>query len=134
AAWCLLRGFERSAATAFASAFALKLYGAPFVLFLGAKRRVRTVVPLIAGLLVFAALQLAIFGWHGTLFYLTQILPRSLAGETLNPYQPANNTFVTLFRTLLIFEPSLNPHPLFDSQAAFAFLQRGFTLSVLLIP
>jgi hypothetical protein len=134
AAWCLLRSFERPAAAAIATTFALKLYGAPFFLFLAAKRRVRIIIPLIAALLFFAALQVAIFGWHGTLFYLTQVLPRSLEGQTLNPYQPANNTFITLFRTLLIREPSLNPQPLFDSPAAFAFLQCAFTLSVLLIP
>ncbi len=134
AAWCLLRTFERPAAAALVTAFALKLYGAPFFLFLAAKRRVRIIIPSIAALLFFAALQLAIFGWHGTVFYLTQVLPRSLEGQTLNPYQPANNTFITLFRTVLIREPSLNPHPLFDSPAAFAFLQCAFTLSVLLLP
>ena len=134
AAWCLLRSLERPAGAAIAATFALKLYGAPFFLFLAAKRRFRTIVPVVAALLFFAALQVAIFGWHGTVFYVTQVLPRSLEGQTLNPYQPANNTFVTLFRTLLIREPSLNPHPLFDSPAAFAFLQYAFTLSVLLIP
>ncbi len=134
AAWSLLRSLDRPAGAAIAATFALKLYGAPFFLFLAAKRRFRTIIPLIAALLFFAALQLAIFGWHGTVFYLTQVLPRSLQGQTLNPYQPANNTFITLFRTLLIREPSLNPHPLFDSPAAFAFLQYAFTLSVLLIP
>jgi len=134
AAWCLLRSRERPAAATLATAFALKLYGAPFFLFLAAKRRHRTIIPSIAALLFFAALQVAIFGWHGTVFYVTQVLPRSLEGQTLNPYQPANNTFVTLFRTLLVREPSLNPHPLFDSPAAFAFLQCAFTLSVLLLP
>jgi hypothetical protein len=134
AAWCLLRSLKRPAAATLAIAFALKLYGAPFFLFLAAKRHYRTIIPLIAALLFFAALQVAIFGWHGTVFYVTQVLPRSLEGQTLNPYQPANNTFVTLFRTLLVREPSLNPHPLFDSPAAFAFLQCAFTLSVLLIP
>ena len=139
AVWCLLRSLQRPAAASFAiatlaTAFALKLYGAPFFLFLAAKRRFSTVILLIAALLFFAALQIAIFGWHGTVFYVTQVLPRSLEGQTLNPYQPANNTFVTLFRTLLIREPSLNPHPLFDSPAAFAFVQCVFTLSVLLIP
>jgi hypothetical protein len=134
AAWCLLRSLERPAAITLAVAFALKLYGAPFFLFLVAKRRFKTIVPLIVALLLFAALQIAIFGWHGTLFYATQVLPRSLEGQTLNPYQPANSTFITLFRTLLIREPSLNPHPLFDSPAVFACLQCAFTLSVLLIP
>jgi Glycosyltransferase family 87/WD40-like Beta Propeller Repeat len=134
AAWCLLRSRERPAAATLATAFVLKLYGAPFFLFLAAKRRFRTLVPLIVALLFFAALQIAIFGWHGTVFYLTQVLPRSLEGQTLNPYQSANNTFITLFRTLLIREPSLNPSPLLDSPAAFAFLQCAFTLSVLLLP
>lgn len=134
AAWCLLRFFERPAGAVLATTFALKLYGAPFFLFIAAKRRFRTIVPFVAALLFFAALQAAIFGWHGTVFYMTQVLPRSLQGQTLNPYQSANNTFVTLFRDLLVREPSLNPHPLFDAPPAFAFLQCAFTLSVLLLP
>jgi hypothetical protein len=133
-AYCLLRSSERRAGAAFATALALKLYGAPFLLFLAATRRSRAVVAFMATLVVLIFAQLALFGRTGMVFYATQVLPRSLAGETLNPYHPSDNTFATLFRRLLIAEPALNPHPFFDSPAAFTFLQCAFTLSVLLIP
>ena len=104
------------------------------MLFLAAKRRSRPAFAFIAALSLLIVAQFALFGRNEIIFYATQILPRSLEGETLNPYHPSNSTFVTLFRRLLVAEPALNPHPLFDSAVAFAFVQCAFTLSVLLLP
>jgi Glycosyltransferase family 87/WD40-like Beta Propeller Repeat len=134
AVYCLLRSFERSAGVALASAFLLKLYGAPFFFFLAAKRRFRVTGAFMVVSLVSVLIAIAMFGWDGVIFYATRILPRSLAGETLNPYHPGIDTFVTLFRRLFIAEPELNPHPLLTSPGASAFLQCAFTLTILLLP
>ena len=134
AVYGLLRSFERSAGAAFASAFSLKLYGAPFLLFLAAKRQFRATGAFIVAALLSLAFATAMFGWDAVTFYATQVLPRSLAGETLNPYHPGINTFTTLLRELFIAEPELNPHPLLNSPAAFVFLQCAFTLTILLVP
>ena len=132
--YAILRRRERTAGFALASAFVLKLYGAPLLFFLAAKRRWRAVAAFAATAIVSIALAVGIFGWDGLAFYVTQILPRSLAGETLNPFHPSNGTFVTFLRRMFVAEPELNPHPLADFPAVFAFLQTAFTLGILLLP
>ena len=134
AVYSLLRSSDRAAGAAFASAFVLKLYGAPFLFFLLAKRRFRATGAFIIASLLFIVLAATLFGWDAMMFYATQVLPRSLAGETLDPYHPAVDTFVTLFRRLFIVEPELNAHPVLTSSAAFTFLQCTFTLTILLVP
>ena len=134
AAYGLLRSFERSAGAALATALFLKLYGAPLIVFLAAKRRSPAVIASIVVLLVSMASAIALFGWDGMMFYAAQVLPRSLAGETLDPYHPAINTFVTLLRRVFVAEPELNPHPFVDSPEAFAFLQCAFNLTNILLP
>ena len=134
AMYFLLRGKDRGAGFAIGSVIVLKLYGAPLLFFLAAKRKYRVVAATITVVVAATLLAGSIFGWHGLWYYATQILPRSIAGETLNPFHPANNTFITLFRRWLVPEPELNPHPLLDAPAVFVFLRYGFTLVVLLLP
>jgi hypothetical protein len=134
AVYYLLRSGERASGTAFATACVLKLYGAPFIVFLAAKRRWSSVATIAAIVSLAILLTAVLFGWHGVAFYTTQILPRSLSGQTLNPYHPSDNTFVTLLRRLFVAEPGLNPAPLVDSPATFASLQVILTLAALLLP
>ena len=132
--YCLLRSRDASAGVAFASAVILKLYAAPFFLLLAISHRYRAMIGgIVVGLLA-VAFTVTLFGWDGLAFYCTQVLPRSLAGETLNPFHPSNNTFVTLLRRMLLFEPELNPHPLADAPGVLSFLQCTFTLAILSIP
>jgi hypothetical protein len=133
-AYGMLRSIERTAGAAIAVACVLKLYGAPLACLLAAKRCWRAVFAVAAIVSLATALAVTLFGWHGMAFYATQVLPRSISGETLNPYHPVNNTFVTLLRRWLIAEPGLNPAPIADSPAVFAFLHTAFTLTVLLLP
>ena len=133
-AYCLLRSSEQTGGAAIGTACILKLYGAPFVCFLAAKRRWRAIFAMAAIVSLAIGSAVALFGWDGVTFYSTQVLPRSISGETLNPYHPANNTFVTLLRRWFIAEPGLNPSPIADSPATFAFLHIAFTLTVLFLP
>ena len=56
-------------------------------------------------------------------FYATQILPRALEGEIIDPYNSGNGTMATLLRRLFVLEPELNPHPLWNAPVAFFFLR-----------
>jgi hypothetical protein len=132
--YCLLNWKERTAGVLLAWVCLLKLYGAPLFLFLTAKRRTRTIAAGIPVALLSGTFAVALFGLHGVMFYVTQVLPRSMAGETLNPFHASNSTFATLLRRLLLFEPELNPHPLVDAPGACAFLQCVFTLTILALP
>ncbi len=80
------------------------------------------------------ALTVAIFGLTEIAAYATQILPRSLAGETLDPYHPGNGTLSTLLRRSFLLEPELNPHPWASAPWGYYFLQTFTTVTILTIP
>lgn len=112
----------------------LKLYGAPFLLYFALKRQTRELAGMAAALLGLAIAAIAIFGWADLAAYATQILPRSLLGETLDPYHPGNGTLFTLLRRLLMLEPELNPQPLLNAPGAYFFLQAFAGAAILLFP
>jgi hypothetical protein len=134
-AFYLMHG-RRAAAGGFAMgvACALKLYGAPFLLYFAWKRRRRELAGMAAALIAMAALAAAIFGWREIAAYAVQVLPRSLAGETLDPYHPGNGTLSTLLRRAFAMEPELNPHPWMNAPAVYFFLQAFATVMILAIP
>jgi hypothetical protein len=112
-------------------AFALKLYGGPFLVYFAVKRNWRGLAGMLATMLLLSAVAIGIFGWSGTYYYLTQILPRSLEGGPIDPYHPANQTISTMLRRLLMFEPELNPAPLSYQPAWFFFLRPLASLTIL---
>jgi hypothetical protein len=71
-----------------------------------------------------------LFGWHDIVYYLTQMLPRSLEGGSIDPYAPGVPTYSTMLRHFLVREPELNPHPLLESPWTFFFLRSWGTLAV----
>ena len=118
----------------FGAAFALKLYGGPFLLYLGAKRHWRALTALIAASLCLSLTAIAIFGWKDIAYFGTQILPRSVEGETLDPYSSLNGTLSTLLRRAFVMEPELNPYPLWNAPRLFFFLRPFLTLAILTVP
>jgi hypothetical protein len=116
------------------TAFALKLYGGPFLLYFAVKREWRVVAGMIATIVGLITIAIAIFGWADIVYFSTQILPRALEGETLDPYNSGNGTFSTLVRRSFVMEPELNPHPLWNAPGLFFFLRPFLTLAVLAFP
>lgn len=125
---------QSSAGVFLSVAFALKLYGGPFLLYLAIKRRWRAVLAMLAGALCFIGFAFWLFGWDDLLYFAHNILPRALAGEVIDPYNSLNNTFSTLLRRLFVMEPELNPHPLWNAPAAFFFLEPFLTLLIFVMP
>jgi len=115
-------------------AFGLKLYGAPFLLFFVLKRRWRAAAGMAGGAAALGLLAIVIFGWQEVAYYVAQVLPRSLSGETIDPYNAGNNTLSTLFRRAFVMEPELNPHPIVNAPWAYFLLQASVTLSILILP
>ncbi len=130
----LYRGHARAGGFAMGIACGLKLYGAPFLLYFAVKRQRRELAGMGAALIALAALAVMIFGWTDTAAFAAQILPRSLAGETIDPYHPGNGTLSTLLRRTLMMEPELNPHPVAHAPGAYFFLQGFATVTILLFP
>jgi len=112
----------------------LKLYGAPFLLYFAVRRNRKELAGMAVALFGSAALAIAIFGWTDVAAFATQILPRSLAGETIDPYHPGNGTLSTLLRRTLMMEPELNPNPFASAPAVYFFLQTFTAVMILVFP
>jgi hypothetical protein len=128
--YCLDRGKSVGSGFLCGVAFGLKLYGGPFLLYFVLKRNWKAVVGMLAASAIAVLTAIAIFGWGDVHFYATQILPRSLEGEVIDPYNSRNGTLTTLLRSSFVMEPDLNPHPVWSAPLVFFFLR---TFTVLLI-
>jgi hypothetical protein len=111
-------------------AFALKLYGGPFLLYFAAKRQWKALLGMIAATVVLAGVALLLFGWADLHYYATQILPRSLEGNSIDPYDLGSPTLSTLLRRSFMAEPELNPHPLWQAPGLFFFLRSFVSLAI----
>ena len=120
----------RSAGGGFLSgvAFGLKLYTGPIILYFLARRKWRAAAGMAAGSFLMLLVATAIFGWADVSIYLTQVLPRTLEGGSVDPYHPANATFATLLRRMFVSEPGLNPHPLVNAPWLFFALRSAMRL------
>jgi Glycosyltransferase family 87/WD40-like Beta Propeller Repeat len=115
-----------------AIAFALKLYGGPFLLYFIARRHWKALIAMILATFVLAGAAIALFGFSDVHYYATQILPRSLEGAAIDPYDPGIPTLSNLLHRLFLREPELNPHPLWESPWAFFFLRTFISLLIAL--
>jgi hypothetical protein len=128
--YCVDRGKSATSGFLCGVAFGLKLYGGPFLLYFLVKRNWKAAAGLLFGFASAVGIAVALFGWSDIHFYATQILPRSLQGEVIDPYAAGNGTLTTLLRRAFVMESDLNPHPLWNAPLVFFFLR---SLAVLLI-
>ena len=113
------------------TAFALKLYAGPLLLYFAAKRNRRAAYTMVAVTVGLAFAAVMLFGWENITFYVTQIFRRSLEGGSSDPYNPGDSTISTLLRKLFVPEPELNPHPWFNAPSLFFFLKTFVNLAIL---
>jgi len=133
AAWLYFRDSQFWSGISIAAAAILKIYPALFLVFFLWKKRWRAALGLIAGLILFAAVSWYLFGRDAALVYVRQVLPAGLRGETLDPYNPAWNSFTALLRRLFLYEPALNPAPMVHSPVLYALLHPLIHISVLIL-
>jgi hypothetical protein len=70
-------------------------------------------------------------GWNLLYIYTTQILPCSLHGETLDPYNLYAGSAAALLHRLFLFEPTLNPSPLFASTSIYSIVYPLWQVAIL---
>jgi len=128
--WLLLDGREFSAGLLLGAILILKLYAGPFLIYFLWKRRWRALAGMLVSASALALLSIAWFGWTDHVYYLTDILPRAVAGEHIDPYAPGMPTILNMLRHPFEMEPALNPHPLFNNPALMFFLQSLLTLGI----
>ena len=86
--YCLHRDQTTAGGLLSGVAFGLKLYTGPFILYFAAKRKWRSVAGMAAASLGMAVLAVALFGWADVHYYVTQVLPRTLEGGSVDPAGP----------------------------------------------
>jgi hypothetical protein len=109
-------------------AFGLKLYTGPLLLYFIAKRKWGSVAGMVVTSACAVATAIALFGWADVQFYLVRVLPRTLEGGSIDPYNPGVPTVATLLRRLFVREPQLNPHPMLDAPWLFFFAHPAVSL------
>jgi hypothetical protein len=129
--YCLDRGKSTASGFLCGVAFGLKLYGGPFLLYFVLKRNWKAVGGMLAATTIAVAVAIALFGWGDVHFYASQILPRSLEGEVIDPYSNRIGTLATFLRHAFVMEPDLNPQPLWNAPVVFFFLL-PFTAALIL--
>jgi hypothetical protein len=129
--YCLDQGKSTASGFLCGVAFGLKLYGGPFLLYFAWKRNWKAVAGMLAATAIAVATAIALFGWADVHFYASQILPRSLEGEVIDPYSSRIGTLTAFLRHSLVMEADLNPQPLWNAPVAFFFL-RPFTAVLIL--
>ena len=127
--WFLIRGRPFRAGLVLGAIFALKLYAGPFLLYFAWKRRWRELAGMTAAVVALGCLAIALFGWKDNLYYVTDVLPRALAGESIHPYAPGMPVLSNMLRHAFVLEPELNPYPLVHAPGVAFFLQPFLTLS-----
>jgi len=120
--WAWLRGHSGTAGALLAIAAACKVF--PLLLFFFFLQR-RDYRALISGALTGLATlgtSVAIFGWNLHRTYLHEILPWTLRGEGMPPYETSAASISSVLHYLLLKEPQWNPYPWHNSPLAFSLL------------
>jgi hypothetical protein len=129
--YCLDRDYRATSGFLSGVAFGLKLYTGPLLLYFAAKRKWRSVAGMLASVACVGALAVALFGWSDVQYYLTNVLPRTLEGGSVDPYNPGVPAISTLLRRLFIREPALNPNPMLQAPWLFFFARTAIQLGLI---
>ena len=112
------RRFLAGAITGIASG--LKVFPLIFLLYFLRKRDVKAFIGGIAGGIFSVCLSIFAFGWELHRTYLLQVLPATLRGEGLDPYNLKAASMSSVLHRLFIYEPQLNLHPAINAPWLFA--------------
>jgi hypothetical protein len=103
-------------------AFGLKLFPLLYLVYFLRKRDLRAFFGGIAGGAAAAIASIAVFGWQANRVLVNQVLPWTLRGEGLDPFNLSSASIGTLLHRLFIYEPQLNPNPTIHAAWMFALL------------
>ena len=114
------RGQQTACGICIAVAGALKIYPFLFGIYFLWKKQWRAAFAMLCSIFIFVGIGWVWMGMNVLHSYATQILPRSIQGEVLDPYHILAASGASLFHRLFIFEPILNPAPSFNSPLMYA--------------
>jgi hypothetical protein len=132
ALWAVQRQRNYLAGSLLALGVAVKIFPVILALhFVKKKNWAALIACLFTGILC-AAVSMSVFGWSLHRTYLLQVLPATLRGEALDPYNLTSSSLSSLLHRLFIFEPQLNAHPALHAPWLFAILHPALQLALLL--
>jgi Glycosyltransferase family 87/WD40-like Beta Propeller Repeat len=98
----------------------LKIYPFLFAAFFLWKRQWKAFLGILCATAGFLGLSVLALGTGIVQTYFGEILPRSLAGEILDPYSAQSGSMAALLHRLFLYEPQLNPSPLWNSPLLYS--------------
>ncbi len=117
-----MRGRQIGSGCCIAIAAVLKVYPVFFCIYFLIKRRWKALGAALAAMALCLLLSCILTGPEAMRAYFFQQLPRSLQGESGNPFLSTLTSSSALFHRLFLYEPDLNPHPLIISPSLYALL------------
>jgi hypothetical protein len=117
-----MRGLQIASGCCVALAAALKVYPIFFFVYFLVKKRWKAFTAAVLCLALCVLVSYLIVGRPAMNAYLFQQLPRSLQGESENPFLSTLTSSSALFHRLFLYEPELNPNPPIASPASYALL------------
>jgi uncharacterized membrane protein len=129
--WLYLRQRRFIAGIIVGVAAGLKVFPGIYLLFFLRKKDWRAFTGGVLGVVGSIAVSVRVFGWELNRAYLTRVLPATLRGEGLDPYNLQAASVSSLLHRLFIYEPQLNPHPALNAAWMFALLQPLLQMLVL---
>ena len=115
-----------------ALAGALKIYPLLFVFYFAWKRQWREAMSLVFATAALVGVDYLCFGSHVMHTYVAQVLPRSMQGEMLDPYNTQFASAATFFHRLFLLEPDLNPLPVRNNPLLYAIVYPLWQAALLL--
>jgi hypothetical protein len=111
ACWASQRRHACWAGTLVGVAAALKIYPILLLLYFLRKKEWKGVAACVVTLCAAFGISILVLGWGMHRTYLNEVLPWTLHGECLPPYNLASQSLSTLLHKLFVYEPQWNPHP-----------------------
>jgi hypothetical protein len=122
AAWLYVGERHFLSGIVLATAAAMKLYPALFLIFFVLKKEWRAAFGLVVGTACAALSSAYLFGANACRIYVREVLPWALRGEITDPYDIRWDSISALLHRLFIAEPELNPSPVAHWPSLYAVL------------
>jgi len=124
------KGLRFTSGLLIAAAGSLKIFPAGFLLLFLWKRDWRAAFGVVCGIALFLITSIALFGVPVHRVFLHEVLTRAMVGEIVDPY--VTRSLTGIWAHLFLFEPTMNPAPLFPSPFLAALL-KSITTALLLV-
>jgi hypothetical protein len=102
--------------------FGLKLFPILYLGYFLRKRDFRAFAGGVIGAVAATIASITVFGWQANRVLVNQVLPWTLRGEGMDPYNLSSASITTLLHRLFIYEPQWNPKPSIYAPWLFALL------------